>query len=138
MSSSCRWGSPSTLTLILATQRRLGALRRARPPLAPGSPQPSPALPARAASAAPTRAASAAPARFLFLWQDGFFWDEAYAAAQLASLMAEPGAAARLRGLVLLLTTAELDAQPLGREAQRRLTWYAPRAALTLLFPFSF
>jgi len=56
--------------------------------------------------------------------QEGFFWSESYAEEQLNALVADKGNEMRLRGAVLLLTTAELDAQPTGKEAGRRLTWF--------------
>ena len=54
----------------------------------------------------------------------GVFWDEGYAAAQLARVAAQPQAQAKLRGLVALVNTAVVDVKPKHWEVQRRLSWF--------------
>mmetsp|Transcript_21477 Transcript_21477/g.35435 ORF Transcript_21477/g.35435 Transcript_21477/m.35435 type:complete len:1570 (+) Transcript_21477:3-4712(+) len=54
----------------------------------------------------------------------GFFWDDAYAREQLQTLLLAPQASDQLRGLVLLCSTARLDAQPSHLEVNRRLSWF--------------
>eukprot|EP00965_Chrysotila_dentata_P210252 6185790-Pleurochrysis_carterae.AAC.5 len=42
----------------------------------------------------------------------GFFWDEGYAREQLERLLLQTQGRDKLRGLVLLCSTAQLDSQP--------------------------
>jgi len=56
----------------------------------------------------------------------GFFWpeEETYARGQLEELLLSRGAADKLRGLVMLCSTARLDARPTHIEVIRRLKWF--------------
>jgi len=54
----------------------------------------------------------------------GFFWDEGYAREQLERLLLQTQGRDKLRGLVLLCSTAQLDSQPTHVEVNRRLTWF--------------
>jgi len=55
---------------------------------------------------------------------NGFFWDEAYARAQLELLLLQTQTQNKLRGIVNLCSLARLDAQPTHIEVNRRLTWF--------------
>uniref|UniRef100_A0A7S0NMX1 1,3-beta-glucan synthase n=1 Tax=Calcidiscus leptoporus TaxID=127549 RepID=A0A7S0NMX1_9EUKA len=54
----------------------------------------------------------------------GFFWDDEYSRLQLEQLLQQPQGLTKLQGLVLLCSTAQLDAKPTHLEVNRRLTWF--------------
>jgi callose synthase len=66
----------------------------------------------------------------------GFFWDEAYARDAIAAMRAQRQCVDKCRGLVMLCSTARVDAMgPSHWEVKRRLCWFVGSLFMTMPKP---